>query len=166
METTQPIHDQIAVLRRTLAEEAQESVQDYWTHHFRHNPNKEKDDKTRLGVRLHYHRSKDHPAFSIQWYWNRWVRDPNGKRHTFSNYISKGRTRDAYHPNKLLRYARDWEADLVLELETIFTRIRGQIRELNRLEAALRRFDRLQPETQSSESDEADTETTEASSDG
>lgn len=133
------IHERTANIRAHLENKAQACVQDYWDFHWQNNPEMDVDNKSRMGVRV-FRKNAETPYFSILWYWNKYIIDNKGKRHTFSNHIHKGRTKLTYARQTLLKHARDWEADVIVEVESRCADIRRQLQDLNKAEAALKRM--------------------------
>lgn len=130
---------QFEAVRERLAQEAETLAERYWDHHWAHNPKLPLAEKTPMGVRVPRH-PNNRAHFTIMWFWNRWVLTKRGKKQIISNYIPKGRTQLMYPTARLLQHARDWEADLILELESHFARIRHDVRELSSSERTLKRL--------------------------
>ena len=127
--------DHIAKARDEIRARTQMHIDRYWANHFDGNRNLKPWQGSTLGVRAKKGSGND---FYIQWFWNRWFKDKAGKVQTRSTYIRKGNG-FAYAPQTLEKFAKEWELDLVLHLESEFAEIREQLRDLKRGEMALRR---------------------------
>lgn len=125
--------------RAALMGKAQAAVDRFWDFHAVENNKRDIRDKSIMGARVRKSRGAKH-TFSIVWYKNNWVLDKKGKWLIFSEHIRKGRTGCAYPERALFRHARDWEKDVLLELEHEFTGIRYEMRELNKTAMALERI--------------------------
>lgn len=121
--------------KQVLYNKARALADEFWSHHFQGNKTRPFKESSILGVRL---RRKGDDGFYIQWFWNKWVKTREGKVQTLSTHIRKGNGYQ-YPSWALEKYARDWEVDLVLELERQFAAIREKMRHTNQSRLALRR---------------------------
>lgn len=115
----------IGEARVSLHQEARVAVDDYWAHHYKGNGDLDVWERSKLGVRVRTSKEGD---FYIQWYWNKWIKDKAGKRRPLSQYIRKGKG-FAYPESVLRKLAKEWELDLVLDLERDFAVIRQKVRD-------------------------------------
>lgn len=94
-----------------LHDRADQLANQYWTKSKEINKTKKVIEKTKLGLRAR----KKTKVVTIEWYYNRWVY--NGKqKNPLSSYIPKG-TGSGYRVGSILKYAQDWERELVIETE-------------------------------------------------
>lgn len=103
-----------------LHKDAQHLANDYWTRSKEINGTKKTSEKTKLGFRA---RTKTR-VVTLEWYYNRWVYNGKAKK-PLSSYIRKG-AGPAYRVESILKYAQDWERDIVIEIETQAAAIRRQ----------------------------------------
>lgn len=103
-----------------LHDQAQQLADEYWTKSKEINKTKKTSEKTKLGIRAR----KKTKVVTIEWYFNRWVF--NGKsKNPLSSYIPKG-AGSGYRVESILKYAQDWERDIVIDTEAQAARIREQ----------------------------------------
>lgn len=119
-----------------LRNKAKSLVDGYWAHHFKVNEGLNVWEKSALGVRV---RNMEGGDFYIQWYWNEWYKDQEGKKRPLSKYIRKGKGY-AYPRSALQARAKSWEIELVMSLESEFAEIRQQLRDVKLIELAMRRI--------------------------
>lgn len=105
-----------------LKKQAREILDNYFDAHITGNKlHKRYQDKSVLGCRMRIKGS----SIYLEWFFNTWVKLADGRNKPFSTYIKRGKGM-SYSQNTLLRYAKDWEVDLVLETEQAFAQIRRQ----------------------------------------
>lgn len=116
-----------------LRDEAQPWLDAFWESHWM--TKKEYSDYrdwSILGVRARQ-RGDD---FYLQWFWNKWITTKEKNKIPISTYIRKGRGYQ-YPDSRLIRYARSWEMDLVLQVEQALAGIRKRQAQLKRAEKAI-----------------------------
>jgi hypothetical protein len=104
-----------------LKEQARALLDTYWANHLKENEKRQLTEKSVMGCRM---RLKGDSIY-LEWFFNRWVKRPDGKNKPFSTYLKRGKGM-SYSPSTLLRHAKDWEADLILETEEGFALVRRQ----------------------------------------
>lgn len=135
-EDVQGIRTRLAAYRDALRNHAKGVIDDYWDNHELGNNKAQYGEKSNLCVRL---REFPNGAIYPAWYWNKWIRQPDGnKKRPLSTHIRKGKGH-RYSQRSLLRYAKDWETDLVLETEDELSQVRLLQKEIKELEKALAR---------------------------
>lgn len=104
-----------------LRQQAKSLLDTFWLGHEEGNKGRAFSDKSVLGCRM---RTKGDSIY-LEWFFNRWVKLPNGKSQPFSTYIKHGKSL-SYTPASLLRHAKEWEIELVLSTEAGFALVRRQ----------------------------------------
>jgi len=117
-----------------LHNDAHELANTYWGRSKEINQTKKTSEKTKLGFRAR----KKTKIVTLEWYFNRWVFNGKSKK-PLSSYIPKG-SGTAYRVESILKYAQDWEREIVIETEAQAARIRDQAVQRVQLMVALEKY--------------------------
>jgi len=115
-----------------IKNEAQELADLFWSKHLEHRDEGERDSTGRLGIRVR-HRNRQVLIIWVKVEFRRKGRSEDGSGWAV-NYkdINKGR-KPQYSIESLCRLGRDWEAEMVRELEPKFAQWRKELAELAKL---------------------------------
>lgn len=94
---------------------------EFWDNYWAGNSRVDWKDRSVLGVRA---RRRGNGSFEIQWFYNLWGKTREGESVPLSQYIRQSKN-GGYTKHALLKHARDWEADVVLDVEARLAPIRA-----------------------------------------
>lgn len=103
-----------------LYQQALAIQQEFWDNYWAGNNRVEFKDRSVLGVRA---RRKKNGSFYITWFHNEWAKTRSGKSIPLSQHIRQSKN-GGYTERSLLKYAQDWEAEVVLNVEARLAPIR------------------------------------------
>ena len=131
-EVLQSVQDTLDENLNTLHDEADVVASEFWSWVLQNNANQDKAEKNNLGLRVR----RTATGVSIQWYYNTWYKDKQGRWKPNSHYIRKGRRTTSYPKSTLLKHAQSWQEDKVWETEERLAEIRTQVQRITDLRKA------------------------------
>lgn len=119
-----------------LYDQAKSIQQEFWDSHWAGNQRVGWKERSIIGVRT---RRKANGSFYITWFWNKWRRTNDDRMVPLSQHIRQSKN-GGYTQRSLLKYAQDWEADVVLDVEARLAPIRKAAKEIRAAERKIERY--------------------------
>ncbi|QIT55275.1 hypothetical protein HC341_08690 [Aquisalimonas sp. 2447] len=138
------IEESLDQKEREIAETANHYASEFWNSHYSGNAERPKHERSHLGVRVRHRPNTGN--LEIFWVRFSWVQSKDGKNHLRSEHLRKGVSSHGDSETKLLRYAQEWERELVLEVERNFTRLREEFASVRKARVPLRKARKLSAE--------------------